>query len=175
MSALFITAVPYLVIFSHVLLVLVFLSVLARDSWGRKIYALIGRNTLLIGFLVTLGAMVGSLFYSEIIGFEACVLCWWQRVFLYPQAFILGLALYKRDHSIFPYIVFLTLGALVVGLYQVYYDFGGISLLACTSEGGSCDKIYVKEFGYITIPVMSVTVSLYVLLLAWVHKLFRSQ
>ena len=174
MAKLFITIIPYLVVFSHALLLLVFVAVLTRKFWGKGIYIFIGKNVLLLGFLITLGAMVGSLFYSEIIGYEACVLCWWQRIFLYPQMFIFALALYRKDRSIFPYITSLTLLALLVALYQTYYDFGGKSLLTCTSEGGSCSKIYVKEFGYITIPIMSLTVSLYILLLAWVHKLFRT-
>src|SRR3989344_5265697 len=128
MAKLFITIIPYLVVFSHALLLLVFVAVLTRKFWGKGIYIFIGKNVLLLGFLITLGAMVGSLFYSEIIGYEACVLCWWQRIFLYPQMFIFTLALYRKDRSIFPYITSLTLLALLVALYQTYYDFGGKSL-----------------------------------------------
>jgi len=167
--------IPYLTLVSHILLVVAFLAVLGRKSWGGTIYRVLGGRAVLWGFLVTLASILGSLFYSEIIGYEACVLCWWQRVFLYPQMVIFAVALWKRDSSPFKYIIPLAVLALVIALYQVYaVDLGGVSLLSCTSAEGACSKIFVREFGYITIPVMSATVSLYVLLLAWVHKLFRT-
>ncbi|MFH1473208.1 MAG: disulfide bond formation protein B [bacterium] len=167
--------IPYLVIISHVLLVIAFLAILSRRTWGRGIYEALAKRAVLWGFLIALVSIVGSLFYSEIIGYEACVLCWWQRVFLYPQAIIFGVALWFKDNNLFRYIVPLAIFALVIALYQEYANLGGTSLFSCTTAEGACSKIYVKEFGYITIPVMSITVSLYVLLLAWVHKLHREK
>lgn len=167
------SVLPYGVVVSHVLLVLLFLAVLARRGWGRKTYVFLSQRVLLAGLLVSLAAVLGSLFYSEAVGFEACVLCWWQRVFIYTQLVLFALAFRKKDHNIFPYSAALALLAGVVALYHSYVYWGGTSLLPCTALGGACSKIYVMEFGYITIPTMSLTIVLYLLLLAWVNRIYQ--
>jgi disulfide bond formation protein DsbB len=168
---------PYLALTSHILLVLLVLAVFFRKSDLRvgNVVSFIGRHALILGFLVSLSAIVGSLFYSEIMGYEACVLCWWQRVFLYPTVILFAVALWKGDKGVYKYIVPLATLAGLIGLYQAYTYMGGASFLACTSAEGACSRIYVKEFGYITIPVMSLTVSLYFFLLAWVNRIYRKE
>lgn len=175
MTEIFLRVVPYLVLLSHVLIVLVFLFVIFRNTWGRGVVQFVGKNALLLGLVVSLGSVIGSLYYSEVVGFEACVLCWWQRVFLYPQAVIFAIALWKKDLGVFSYSLALTILAGVVALYQTYANFSGNSLLPCTAAEGACSKIYVMEFGYITIPVMSLTVVLYLLLLVWINKIYRNE
>jgi hypothetical protein len=61
----------------------------------------------------------------------------------------------------------------VVALYQSYVNWGGGSLLSCTAEEGACARLYVMEFGYITIPAMSLTVAIYLLLIPWMYKIYR--
>jgi disulfide bond formation protein DsbB len=171
MTAAIQTTVPYLVAASHVLLALLFLAILARKGWGKRIFHVLASGALAWGLLVALAAVSGSLFYSEIVGFEPCVLCWWQRVFIYPQLALFAVALWKRDKGVFAYSATLAALAGIVALYHSYVYWGGASLLPCTAMGGACSKIYVYAFGYITIPSMSLTVALYFLLLAWVNRL----
>ncbi len=165
---------PYLALFSHFLFVVLFATVVFRHSFGRSTVSLIGKRALVLGFLISLAALAGSLFYSEIVGYEACVLCWWQRVFLYPQLVLFAIALWKNERSVFAYSVVLSVFAGVIAAYQSYVYMGGASLLPCTAAEGGCSKIYVKEFGYITIPMMSLTVVLYYLLLAWINRIYRN-
>src|SRR3989344_7919790 len=61
------------------------------------------QNGLLLAFLVALSSVFGSLFYSQIAGFAPCELCWFQRVFMYPQVLLLGFALVKKDTRIIDY------------------------------------------------------------------------
>jgi disulfide bond formation protein DsbB len=175
MISLLTTITPYLVVVSHGLLVVIILAVLARKSWGRAVFLFVGRHSLVLGFLISLAAVVGSLFYSEIVGFPPCVLCWWQRLFLYPQAVLFALALWKKDLGVFLYSGTLAVFAGIVALYHSYVYWGGKSLLPCTALGGACDKIYVMEFGYITIPTMSLTIVVYLLLLAWINRLYCNE
>jgi len=168
-------SLPYLVLFSHVVLVALFLAFVFRYSWGAGLPVLIGKHSTALACLVSLTAVVGSLFYSEIVGFEPCVLCWWQRVFLYPLVIIFGVAVWKKTTSAFLYAVPLALAAALVSAYQSYVFFGGVSLLSCTALEGACSKIYVMAFGYITLPLMSLTVSLYILLLAWANKIYKNE
>lgn len=160
---------PYTVLASHILLVALTLALLVKN---KGVINFFGKHALLLGFLVSVGAILGSLFYSEVVGFEACVLCWWQRVLLYPTAILFGVALWKKDRGVYKYIVPLAALAALIGAYQAYANMGWGSLLPCTAAEGACSKIYVKAFGYITIPTMSLTVSLYLLLISWVNKLY---
>lgn len=167
------TFLPYAVVLSHVVLAMAFFAVLGRRNWGKNIFTFLGRYAILISFLVSLAAVIGSLFYSEIVGFEACVLCWWQRVFLYPQVVLFAVALKMKNHAVFAYSAPLAVFAGVVALYQSYVYMGGTSVLPCTALGGACSKIFVMEFGYVTIPSMSLTIVLYLLFFAWVNRLYQ--
>src|SRR3989344_2766187 len=158
---------PYLVLISHIILTVFFISLIFKNNLSRWI----GRNAILLSFLVALVAVGGSLFYSNIIGYEPCVLCWWIRIFLYPLVIIFGMALWKHDKFVFTYAVPLTLFATFISLYFSYVSLGGASILPCTAYEGACSRVYVKAFGYITIPTMSLTVSLFILLFAYASKL----
>lgn len=169
------TLLPYGILASHVLFLLILLSLIFRRSWGHEIAQFVGKHAVLMGFVVALSLVSGSLFYSEIVGFAPCVLCWWQRVFLYPQLFLFGIALWKKKSDVFSYSVPLVLVSTLISLYHQYVYMGGHSLLPCTALGGACSKIYVMAFGYITIPMMSLTAALFFLLLAWSHKIYENR
>lgn len=162
---------PYLVLISHIVLVATFISLILKNSFATWV----SRHTLLLGFLISLAAILGSLFYSEVVGYPPCVLCWWQRVFLYPQVVLFGIALWKKDLGVFKYSAALSGIAGLIALYHSYVYWGGESLLPCTALGGACSKIYVMAFGYITIPSMSLTVALYFLLLYWINKKYENR
>lgn len=126
----------------------------------------LGRNGLKIAFLASLGATAGSLIYSNIIGFPPCDLCWFQRFFVYPQVIILGLALWRRDPGGARYGLAVVLPGLLISLYHNYIYYGGSSPLPCSASGlgVSCTQRFVEQFGYITIPLMSLTVLLIIFL-----------
>ena len=166
---------PYGVIISHAVFIILFLANIFKNSWGKDIVNWLGKHAIVLAFFIALIAVTGSLFYSEIMGFEPCLLCWWQRIFLYPLVIIFGVALWKRTTSAFLYAVPLAVPAAFLALYHSYVYLGGASLLPCTTLGGACSKIYVMTFGYITIPFMSLTVSLYILLLAWANKIYLDE
>ena len=167
---------PYLVLVSHIVLVILLSSLVFRNSWGEEIVRWLGRHAAVLDFFVALTAIIGSLFYSEIVGFEPCVLCWWQRVFLYPLVIIFGVAaIWKKPASAFLYAVPFASAAALFAAYQSYVYLGGASLLSCTTLDGVCSKIYVMAFGYITIPLMSLTISLYILFLAWANKIYKDE
>lgn len=126
-----------------------------------------GRHALVLSFVVALVAMCGSLFYSEVAHYEPCKLCWFQRIFMYPQVFLLSLALYKKDKGALRYGVLLsTLGA-AIALYHYGLALGILPSLACSAVGYSvsCAKQFVLVFGYITIPMMALTAFVLIVLL----------
>lgn len=133
---------------------------------GNKFLLFFKKYTFVFGFLVALGAVLLSLFYSEIVGFPPCELCWIQRIFLYPQLILFGMELYKRERSIVDFsIVFAIFGSLV-SIYHIYVESTGGNGVFCgdPSNGGvSCAVRYIYEFGYVTMPLMALTLSLFII------------
>src|SRR5690625_7664860 len=69
---------------------------------------------LLIIWTQSLLAVFGSLFYSEVIGYIPCELCWYQRILMYPLIIIYGTALIKKDiHIVFRGIILSGIGIVV--------------------------------------------------------------
>lgn len=129
-------------------------------------------------FLASLGATVVSLFYSNFANYAPCDLCWWQRVFMYAIFFISGLALFKKDdETIMDYILMLaTLGGLVA-FYNSYLQYGGAPLIPCAAnaEAISCSQRFVFEYNYITIPLMSLTGFILVVVIATIKRAMNSE
>ncbi len=119
------------------------------------------KYAILLAFLIALVATSGSLFYSQIMGFEPCELCWFQRIFMYPLVIILGVALYKKRDDIIDYALSLSVIGFFISLYHNYIYYSNRGLKALCQFGGidavSCVKRYVFELGYITIPLMALT------------------
>src|SRR5690625_2572356 len=73
---------------------------------------------LLIVWVQSLVAMIGSLFYSEILGYAPCDLCWYQRILMYPLVVIYGAALIKKDMKIALPGIFLSGLGMIVSIYH---------------------------------------------------------
>ena len=145
---------------------------LIRRSIFDRVMNWLGERAIIIGLFLSSASTIGSIIYSEVVGFPACILCWIQRIFMYPQMFLFGLALWRRERSIAPYmLLFSTLGILVA-LYQWVKDmflvYGGVNV-PCPAVTGlpSCDKIYVLEMGYITIPMISLNAFILLAIVMW--------
>lgn len=137
-----------------VCIVLIYTLLNSKTNSSQKIIALAQKHIALIGFLIALSAVVSSLIYSELIGYAPCLLCWWARVFFYPQLVIFGIALYKKEKTFYPYALALTVLGLCVSTYHYIVESVGYSPLPCEATGVSCLVRYVHTLGFITIPLM---------------------
>ena len=150
-----------------------------RDhGWGKKVGVFFGKYAVLFSFLIAVGGVVGSLFYSEFAHFRPCILCWIERGFLYTDAviFIVAMIARKEEH-VRQYGNFVRNCALVlsgagfiVSAYHSYLQLGGSSLIPCSATGVSCEFVYFMEYGYVTIPVMALTAFALVILFMVFHK-----
>jgi len=122
-------------------------------------------------FLISFAALAGSLIYSNIVGFPPCELCWIQRIFIYPQPLLALVSFWRKEKLVVFYALPLSILGGLVALFQSLTDWGiGGSLLPCTATGGACARVYVMEYGYITIPVMALTTFIYLLVVSWIYK-----
>jgi disulfide bond formation protein DsbB len=113
---------------------------------------------LFIAFFQSLIAMLGSLFFSEVMKFPPCVLCWYQRICMYPLVVILFVGLITKDKKVFRYVLLLSITGLIISLYHNLLYYGVISegFQPCT-VGVPCTTKFFSWFGFITIPLLSLT------------------
>jgi disulfide bond formation protein DsbB len=109
-------------------------------------------------WLVSLVATMGSLFFSEVMLLPPCVLCWYQRICMYPLAVITTTGLVAGDRQVTRYIWPLALMGLSVAVYHnlLYYHVIPDSITPC-STGVSCTDRQIEWLGFITIPLLSLT------------------
>jgi disulfide bond formation protein DsbB len=132
----------------------------------KKINDFFYKKANIFSLLLTLSGTLLSLFYSNIIGYEPCELCWYQRIFLYPQVILFSLALTIKSKSfetIYNSLIFSILGGFMAG-YQYFLQLGILPNF-CETNNISCEKIFFKNFGYITMPMMSLTIFIFVIIL----------
>ena len=130
------------------------------------ITAFLGRWGLWLAFGAALAGSILTLIYEEVFGLPPCPLCWWQRVALYPQVILFAMALFRRDAFVAGYSIALSLIGLGVALYHHALQVLPSGSLPCPAEGTiSCAQRFVFEFGYITFPMMAISLFAFLIVL----------
>jgi len=146
------------------------LIILLALLWKKdgKIIGFVQKYALWLVLFTSLAAYVGSLTYSEFLGYTPCKLCWFQRIFIYPQAIIAIVALWTKDYRALKYTFALSVVGILFSINHYFLQMTGTSLVPCSSVGQSsaCGGTYIKEFGYITIPMMCMTLFAYSLVVS---------
>lgn len=115
-------------------------------------------NILLSMWGVALVATMGSLYFSEIRGYEPCELCWIQRIFMYPLVIIIGIAYVQKNVKI----ALTTLVFSVIGGCISLYHYGIQKLDFLSDSAPACGRVpctgqYINYLGFITIPFLALT------------------
>ncbi|MBW2614468.1 MAG: disulfide bond formation protein B [Deltaproteobacteria bacterium] len=106
--------------------------------------------------LVSVSATI-SLFFSSVLEYEPCVLCWYQRICLFPQVLIFAAGLFPAfDKSVIKFALPLTIAGGLTAFYHTLLYAGIIpeNLQPC-SKGVSCTEKYFELFGFVSIPMLS--------------------
>ena len=153
-------ALSILVVLSDIVIVvwIVALVMRRRMNVASQFISWLSNHAVVLALIVAFVSMVSSLFYSDIAGYEPCKLCWYQRIFMYSQVFILAIALWRKNREVVEYSIGLSL---IGGLIAAYHYYGQITNtpLPCSVIGFSsaCSQRFVLTYGYITIPMMALT------------------
>lgn len=109
-----------------------------------------------LAWIIALISMVGSLFFSEVMNLPPCVLCWYQRIAMYPLVLTIGIGIITRDARMKSYALPLCLIGLAISIYHnlLYYGILPESIAPCT-QGISCTSRQIEWLGFITIPLMA--------------------
>lgn len=107
-------------------------------------------------WLVSLLATLGSLFFSDVMLLPPCVLCWYQRIAIYPVVVISSVGLLARDRRVGSYLWPFVLAGLATAVYHnlLYYDLIPQTITPC-AKGVSCTDRQIEWLGVITIPLLS--------------------
>ena len=141
-----------------------------KISFVEKIF--IQRGQLVVALAVFF-AFMGSLIFSDIYHLEACKLCWLQRVALYPQLIIMIIAMKTKDTKAWLYSFWLSLIGFFIASYQTLEQFRikALPQAKCViGPDAACSKIHILEFGYITLPVISLSIFIFILMLYFLQK-----
>lgn len=114
-----------------------------------------------LGYLVlawtgSIVGTLGSLYFSEIAHYPPCVLCWYQRIVMYPLVVILAVGIVNRDRLVYRYALPLSLTGLGIALYHnlLYYNILPEAAAPCVA-GVSCTTKFIEWFGFLTIPLLA--------------------
>ena len=125
-------------------------------SAERSKKELTGWRVVYLAWIVSLCSILGSLFFSEVMGLPPCALCWYQRIALYPLGLILAIGILHRDRRITRYSgPFAAIGC-AAAIYHnlLYYHVISESLSPCT-QGVSCTTPQIEWLGFITTPLLA--------------------
>lgn len=111
---------------------------------------------LLMAWLVATAATSGALFLGEVMGMTPCVLCWYQRIAIFPLVLMLPVGLFPFDAKVAKFALPLTITGLLTAAYHNLLYTGLIpkSIQPC-SPGVSCTEKYIELFGFASIPLLS--------------------
>jgi len=99
---------------------------------------------------------LGALFFSEIMNLPPCVLCWYQRIFMFPLVLLLPIGLFPFDAKVVRYALALGLAGWLVSVFQVLLVAGLIpeSIRPCR-QGVPCSEVQIQWLGFVNIPLLS--------------------
>lgn len=126
---------------------------------------------ILLSFITASIATMGSLFFSEVMQFVPCSMCWYQRIFMYPLVLIFLVNTLYPDNKVFKYAMPIVVVGLLFAIYHNLLMFGIIpeSVVPCV-QGVPCSTQYINWLGFITIPFLSLSAYSIIFILLLMYK-----
>ena len=126
----------------------------ARDRWEDLVHAL-APAAYGMAWVVAFLATAGSLYFSEVAGFEPCTLCWYQRIAMYPLVIVLAIAAARRERVGAYYAAALAgIGALVAAYHVLLEWFPSLDSGACSATA-PCTLVWFRVFGFVSLPTLA--------------------
>ncbi len=156
-----------------VVAVLVMAQKIFRRTWFDALHRFLHPYAYQLAFISALMATMASLFLSEVLHFQPCILCWYQRIAMYPQVVLLYVAQLRNERVLTPYLIVMNLVGGMIALYHYSLHVlprTMLPILPCAKQyaGVPCDKGYDFYFGFMTFPLMAWAVfTLIIILLAF--------
>ena len=170
LATIFLSTVPIAALAAQIALGLFLLIWLGSSIFKKKctLTTVVAKHRNVLSMIVAIIAVTGSLFYSKIVGYTPCELCWYQRICMYPLAPLLVVATWKKKDALLFVLPLLIVGA-GFSIYHYNVQFFNVPTF-CSSTEISCALKGNVAFGYITIPLMALTAFMTILALQLVGR-----
>jgi disulfide bond formation protein DsbB len=142
----------FLGILAVIALVVTFAAVVALVT--RRVPGWARDGALPLATAIALVTTLGSLYYSEVAGYPPCTLCWYQRIAIYPQVVVLGVAWWRRDTQVWRTAVPLAVIGAVLSIWHIVIE-RYPALAGPCDPANPCTIKWVEEFGFLTVPTMA--------------------
>jgi disulfide bond formation protein DsbB len=126
----------------------------APGLWSELV-ATMGPVGMTLAAVIAVVATAGSLYLSEVAHFTPCRLCWYQRIGMYPLVVLCGVAAARRDARAWPYPLALAVATLPISTYHVLLEHYPSLETGVCEVANPCTIVWVKHFGFVTIPFMA--------------------
>ena len=127
----------------------------ATPRWAGEVHAAVAPVALPLAWAVATTATLGSLYLSEVAKFPPCILCWYQRIAMFPLVVILGVAALRRDRGVKWYVVPVALVGLGISIYHYLVERFPDSVSFSCSTDVPCSTVWVWKFHFLSIPAMA--------------------
>lgn len=129
------------------------------------------KNVLYIAWAQALVATLGSLYFSEILHWAPCVLCWWQRIMMYPLVFIIAVGILRKTQDIEYFVLPFAFTGFAITVYHNLLQYGILSetLAPCVANIPCITNHYIG-FGFITIPFLTLVAFAIIIVCMFVHN-----
>ena len=173
----FASAIAALVIASQVAAIVAIVLLATSKVRNSKFLSILASHSTLLAFIVAVTATASSLTFSDVFDMNPCKLCIYQRIVIFPQVIILGVALWKKHHDmITDYAIALASVAIPISIFHYTLqitDAPAVHAFApcdVTGQAPSCSNYYIHMYGYVTIPMMALTASILIVILMILRK-----
>ena len=113
------------------------------------------KSGLYFAWIIACCATFGSLYFGEITHHEPCSLCWYQRIAIFPLSIILGIAAFKHNDKIIPYVLPLALIGLAFAIIHVFLQYAPNNFLESFCTGKEACAVKRSLFGRGSLSVLS--------------------
>lgn len=121
----------------------------------RRVPAWLDDTALPLATAIAFVATAGSLYFSEVAGYVPCVLCWYQRIAMYPLVVVMAVAAWRRDRTVWMTAVPLaSIGAVIAVWHRLVEWRPSLGGEVCDPTA-PCAVKWVNEFGFLTLPTMA--------------------
>lgn len=116
-----------------------------------------GWTYVFLAWLVATASTLGALFFGEVLGYKPCVLCWYQRIAMFPLVPVLAAGLFPFDPRVVRYALPLASIGWLLAVFHLALQHGWVaeSIKPC-SRDVPCTDVTAVWFGIVSIPLMSV-------------------
>ena len=142
----------------------------AGSDGAVRLGAMISEEGVHLAFIVAAVSTLGSLYFSEVAEFVPCRLCWFQRIAMYPLSVVLLVGAIRRDAAVRWYAGPLAvIGAIIAGYHTLIEWRPELDTGTCDLSGPSCTAVWFREFGFVSLALMSLVGFLTILALLFVR------